>query len=350
MDNSTFMDDFAAGAENDDPVTSLYYELVNLMKQILLTMAKWATNSEHLKEVWRTEGVEFKEVTQTLGIGGDTKSDKFLMDPRDVIGEYVEGPTTKRQVLRATARFYDPLGLLAPISVVGKLFQDTWCRGLAWDEILPFDLGALWNTWVTAMPPLAQLRVPRWLGTVDSSRLKVHVICDASERAYGAALYFRSCMVDRNVVRLACSKNRLASVKVTLPRLELLAALVGARLLHYFCQRTFIDITEATLWSDLTVVLRWIRQDLNRWKTFVCNRVTEIQSYTTPSQWRHCPGKDKPADLLSRGVTAEQLKIMDVWWYGPSWLAQPPRQWPPNTPSRRFPSRREWVHQSNAVC
>ena len=129
MDNSTFMDDFAAGAENDDPVTSLYYELVNLMKQILLTMAKWATNSEHLKEVWRTEGVEFKEVTQTLGIGGDTKSDKFLMDPRDVIGEYVEGPTTKKQVLQATARFYDPLELLAPVSVVGKLlFQDTWCR------------------------------------------------------------------------------------------------------------------------------------------------------------------------------------------------------------------------------
>jgi len=117
----------------------------------------------------------------------------------------------------------------------------------------------------------------------------------------------------RNVVCLACSKNRLAPVKkVTLPRLQLLAALVGARLLHYFCQATCIDITEATLWSDSTVALGWICQDPNRWKTFVCNRVTEIQSYMTPSQWRHCPGKDNPADLLSRGVTAEQLKIMDV--------------------------------------
>jgi len=334
VDKSTFMDDFAAGAENDDRVISLYYELVNLMNQIRLPMAKWATNSEHLKEVWRTEGVEFKEITQTLGIDWDTKSDTFLMDPRDVIGENVEGPTTKRQVLQATARFYDPLGLLAPVSVVGKLlFQDTWCRGLAWDELLPSDLGALWNTWVTAMPPLAQLRVPRWLGTVDSSHLQVHVFFDASERAYGAAFYVRACTVDRNVVRLACSKNRLAPVKkVTLPRLELLAALVGARLLHYFCQATCIDITEATLWSDSTVALGWIRQDPNRWKTFVCNRVTEIHSYTTPSQWRHCPGKDNPADLLSRGVTAEQLKIMDVWWFGPSWLAQPPRHWPPNTP------------------
>jgi len=144
VDNSTFMDDFAAGVENDDRLTSPYYELVNLMNQIRLPMAKWATNSEHLKEVWRTEGVEFKEVTQTVVIDWDTKSDTFLMDPRDVIGEYVDGPTTKRHVLQATARFYDPLGLLAPVSVVGKLlFQDTWCRGLAWDELLPSDLGAL---------------------------------------------------------------------------------------------------------------------------------------------------------------------------------------------------------------
>jgi len=116
------------------------------------------------------------------------------------------------------------------------------------------------------------------------------------------------------------------------PRLELLAALVGARLLDYFCQATCIDITEATLWSDSTEDLGWISQDPNRWNTFVDNRVTEIQSVTTPSQWRHCPGKDNRADLLSRGGTAEQLKITDFWWCGTYWLAQPPRHWPPKTP------------------
>jgi hypothetical protein len=84
-------------------------------------MAKWATNSKHLKEVWRTEGVDFKEVTQTLGIDWDTESDTFSVDPRDVTGEYVEGPNSKRQVLQITARFYGHLGLLSPVSVVGKL-------------------------------------------------------------------------------------------------------------------------------------------------------------------------------------------------------------------------------------
>jgi len=170
VDNSTFMDDVAAGTESDNCVTKLYYELIQLMNRIRLPMVKWATNSKYLKDVWRTEGVDFKEVTQTLGIDWDTESDTFSMDPRDVSGEYVEGPTTKRQVLQATARFYDPLGLLSPVSVVGKLlFQDTWCRGLAWDELLPSDLGALWNTWVSTSPYLTHLRVPSWVGIVDKS-------------------------------------------------------------------------------------------------------------------------------------------------------------------------------------
>jgi len=96
----------------------------------------------------------------------------------------------KRQVLQATYRFYDALGLLSPVSVFGKLlFQDTWCRGLAWDELLPSDLGALWNTSVSTLPHLARLRIPRCVGTADRSHFQVHVFCVAAERAYGATLY-----------------------------------------------------------------------------------------------------------------------------------------------------------------
>jgi len=72
VENSTFMDDFAAGAENDDCVTKFYYELISLMNQIRLPMAKWATNSKQLKDVWRTDGVDFKGVTQTIGIDWNT--------------------------------------------------------------------------------------------------------------------------------------------------------------------------------------------------------------------------------------------------------------------------------------
>jgi len=86
-------------------------------------------------------------------------------------------------------------------------------------------------------------------------------------------------MFDVKVVHLACNKNRIAPVKkITLPRLDLVATLVGAILLRYFCHATCFDITEATLWTHSTVALGWMRQDPNPWKIFVFNRVTEIQS------------------------------------------------------------------------
>ena len=113
--------------------------------------------------------------------------------------------------------------------------------------------------------------------------------------------------------------------------MELLAALIGARLLQYFCRETGLDISNATLWTDATVALSWIRSNPNRWKTFICNRVTEIQSHTTPNQWRHCPGEDNPADYLSRGVNADQLKALNTWWRGPAWLSKDVEFWPHGT-------------------
>nr|XP_015904855.2 uncharacterized protein LOC107437382 [Parasteatoda tepidariorum] len=61
--------------------------------------------------------------------------------------------------------------------------------------------------------------------------------------------------------------------------------------------------------------------------TFVSNRVTEIVSHTNPSQWRHCPGKDNPGDILSRGTSPSTLRHLEIWWHGPKWLIKP-ENWP----------------------
>jgi hypothetical protein len=330
LDSSMFMDDFVAGVEDENGAIGLYYELTALMKTLKLPMAKWATNSEELKVIWKAEGKPIPQITQALGIDWNTESDTLSVDSGDILDKTTAGPITKRQLLQTTARFYDPLGLFSPVSVVGKiLFQETWCRGLQWEEILPHDLAVRWHVWTNSLPLLSGIHVPRWMGTSTGHDTQIHVFCDASEKAYGAVLYLRSTSREAILVRLACSKNRLAPVKkITLPRLELLAALVGARLLQYFCRETGMDIRNATLWTDATVVLSWIRSNPSRWKTFVCNRVTEIQTHTTPAQWRHCPGEANPADYLSRGVNAGQLKELDTWWEGPAWLPKDVEFWP----------------------
>jgi hypothetical protein len=201
---------------------------------------------------------------------------------------------------------------------------------------------------------LSDVHVPQWTGA-QTHRLrdcKVHVFGDASERAYGAVIYLRSIVDDAVTVQLICSKARLAPVKsVPLPRLELLAALVATRLLRYFCQATDCDISKAILWSDSAITLAWIRGDPKKWKTSVCNRVTEIEC-TAPSQWRHCPGSDKPADFLSRGLHAHVLITSKTWWNSPVWLRDPPDNWPADihTEHSSIPEKRRTPRQALTVC
>jgi len=333
------MDDFVAGAEDDNGVIAIYYQLTALMRKYSFPMGKWASNSELFRNIWKVGGLEIKPITQVLGVRWDITRDTLFTDHRDVTDKAHEGPSTKRQLLQATSRFYDPMGLMSPVLINGKLiFQDSWCRGVGWDELLPDDLETRWSNWVKLVPDLLDIHIPRWMRARGKVNCQIHVFCDASERAYGAVLYIRSTHGTGTLVRIVCTKNRLAPLKkVTLPRLELIAALIGARLLHYFCKKTCYDIVEATFWSDSTVALGWICNDPNSWKTFVANRVTEIQTYTTPSQWKHCPREDNPADHLSRGVTAKQLKKLRNWWHSPLWLSKDPSHWPSQQTRKRHP-------------
>ncbi|KAJ8967585.1 hypothetical protein NQ317_000964 [Molorchus minor] len=103
---------------------------------------------------------------------------------------------------------------------------------------------------------------------------------------------------------------------VTIPRLELCAALVLAQIVNKV-KIAMKKVFEAVyLWSDSTVVLGWIRTSSNLLNTFVANRVSQIQTLSTSDQWHHVNTKSNPADLLSR------------WWYGPQWLCLEEQHWP----------------------
>lgn len=327
---NAYMDDFVMGTSTDTDATILYQEMQQLTSHISLPLAKWTTNSKILQNVWKQENVPFKDITQVLGVKWDTDSDVFQIDVHAKIVQASKEPVTKRLLLKLMSKFYDPLGLFAPVTVVAKiLFQDTWLSGIQWDELLPPAVAQQWHKWINELQCLNDICIPRWIGFSANSDVTIHVFCDASERAYGACLYARHTIDVTTGVNLICSRNKLAPVKkVTLPRLELLAALLGARLLQYFCRETKMKSYTTILWSDSTVVLSWIKGDPNRWKTFVCNRTTEILQYTTPAQWRHCPGTDNPADHLTRGTFPFQLSSLESWWHGPKWLKHDPKIWP----------------------
>lgn len=101
---------------------------------------------------------------------------------------------------------------------------------------------------------------------------------------------------------LLCAKSRIAPVKqVTLPRLELCAAAIAAKLVHKIFEGLNVNFTKIYCWSNSTITLNWIQASPDSWKTFVANRVSVIQRLTDTKKLYHVRSKDNPADCLSRG-------------------------------------------------
>ena len=73
-------------------------------------------------------------------------------------------------------------------------------------------------------------------------------------------------------------------------------------------------------YTDSKVTLYWIQGKTHEWKQFVGNRVTSIRAVIPPSNWYHCPGKENPADIPSRGTTPSELAQNSLWLSGPIWL------------------------------
>ena len=109
-------------------------------------------------------------------------------------------------------------------------------------------------------------------------------------------------------------------------------------------------------WSDSQIVLAWLKGPSSRWKVFVANRVQDNQQRAAPSQWRFCPGSQNPADFLTRGISASQLKENSLWWNGPQWLKQSCCHWPDReTLKRKDPkclveARKETQEVPHASC
>lgn len=95
---------------------------------------------------------------------------------------------TKREILRDSAQIYDPLGLLAPVTVKAKiLVQTLWKQKLDWDEPLDQELTKEWSTIEATSITYPRLYyMPN--NQLSSQTTQLHIFVDASLRAYGAVV------------------------------------------------------------------------------------------------------------------------------------------------------------------
>ncbi|CAB4020584.1 Hypothetical predicted protein [Paramuricea clavata] len=155
---------------------------------------------------------------------------------------------------------------------------------------------------------------------------QLHGFCDALISAYAAVVYLVVTTTTRRYATFVTAKTRVASSqKQTIPRLELLSAVILARLMKntYEALKSVLELDENVVcWTDSLVSLYWIRGETKEWKQLVQLRVNEIRSLIRLSSWRHCPGVDNPADIPTRSIKCSELGQCELWRNGPPWLSE----------------------------
>lgn len=289
----------------------------------------------HIKDLLIQRGETTESV---LGMKWIPTQDAFtytfnLRDDIQSILEFDHIPT-KREILKIVMTLFDPLGLLAFFLIHGKvLIQDAWSSGCHWDEPVGSNIYGRWQEWTDGLKHLGSLRIPRCYFksefTMISNKLQVHIFVDASETACACVAYFRLESEAGSQVALIGSKTKVAPLKtLSIPRLELKAAVLGARLLDAILKQHTVQVHERFLWSDSSTVLAWIKSDHRRFNKFVAVRVGEILTLTEPKEWRWVPSKNNVADEATKWKNGPNLQSDNTWFHGPVFLYNSEELWP----------------------
>lgn len=212
---------------------------------------------------------------------------------------------------------------------IKALLKAIWDLKLDWEDTLPSEMHPIITHYLNQLITATEVYFPRQLFTLpyNPDYVQLHVFVDASKIAYSAVMYFRLLHPHSTKCesKFLFAKARAAPKNAsTIPRLELIAATIGARLIK-FLREHYTHATPTYLWTDSKCVLVWLlrRKIL---PTFVENRVREIHNVTNVT-YKYVPTEDNPADIGSRGTTFADLHT-SIWWSGPPWLTSDPSHWP----------------------
>lgn len=370
LTSQTYVDDICTGADSELETLALQCQLINVMKKSGLELKKWSSNlskvldavpSNHRMNGSLPVNVADDGCTKVLGVQWQSSGDFF-----GCVLHCDSAPVfTKRGLLSVIARIFDPLGLFAPTIFRAKcIMQRTWSLKLSWDDPLPDDIRTEWSTFVSDLPALSNVRVPRHINSHQGSPCQLLGFCDASQSGYAAVVYIRILDVPReSSVFLLGAKTKLAPLKpLSIPRLELNGALLLSRWMDKLrnCLGSQLNIVETFAWTDSTIVLSWLTMTHDLFKVYVSNRVHQIVSRLPSCQWLHVRSEQNPADCVSRGVAPSDMTNLDLYWKGPDFLRADSVTWdkkPPPLPLQELPETcpgpavvhiitdvREWFH------
>lgn len=342
-----YMDDYLASTETAKEAFNIIRDVIDINREANFEMHAWASNDLNILQKLKNTAYTTDQAPlcdrggeRILGLYWDTRRDLLSFNvgldriPANILSG--QRKPTKREFLRIIMSIYDPLGLLGPFTLQSRiLMQEIWRSGVDWDDAIRDEEQVGWLKWTQNLQKMKACAIPRCLTPVNKkyANAQLHMFCDASLKAYTAVVYIRFAIPNENAhLSLVIAKTRVAPLKpMNVPRLELQAALLGAKLLKTVQGEIDIKIDSVYLWSDSLTVIRWIKGEPRTRNVFVAHRLGEIAELSSTFDWRWVPTKLNPADYSTRWIKSP-IDENNAWFVGPDFLRLSENEWPKQKP------------------
>ena len=195
---------------------------------------------------------------------------------------------------------------------------------------MPEDIKSEWKTWLSALPRLDGLSIPRiYHDFSGANHLQLYFFADASRCGYGIVCYLRVDNGERYSCTFVMGKSRVAPTpQQTTPRLELCTAVAAVRLSALVLRELDVHVDDLIFWTDFTTVLSYLNDTSKRRTAFETHRIAKILKHSAVEQWRWVDTHHNPADLYFRSVSARQTQMSEKWLKSPEFLFKNESLWP----------------------
>ena len=325
-DKNRFIDDQSVLADTEGELEKLCADAIALYDEAGLSLGKFVSNSN---KVLRTIPKELLKDPLVDGCLDPTKADANILGTnwnvtRDTLTfsnfsklqlEIEQKETvTKREMHSFGGKIFDLLGFLAPFLLWLKLLiQNSWKLKLKWDDKLPETDVVTLKQWATQLPLLSKIQLPRYFST---NNCKIVGMCDSSLQAMGVVFY----VVNERSSHFLMAKSKLVPYDkaVSIPKLELQAMYLLARMADYLASLLKIPKEHFELMSDSMVALHWITKNPQTLQVFVSNRCKFIKN-SGFKNWYYVASAFNAADCLTKPTHLKKL-AEDEWLSGPPFL------------------------------
>ncbi|XP_073941069.1 uncharacterized protein [Choristoneura fumiferana] len=265
-----YVDNLVTGANSTEEATQIFDQTRSAFGQLSMNIRDWISNDEQFMELTpKTLRANQGDNVKVLGLNWNVKEDKLKLKVTQSHFNMDTPVDTKRRVLRALARIYDPCGFVCPLILSMKLIFQNLCEmKVKWDTKLPTDLTQSISKTLEKLNIITNIEIPRYIGsdTADTPvRYHLHCFTDASKNAYAAVVYLKAINEEESTVSFVMAKSRISQTndkeELKIPKLELLGFLIGSRLLKYLRQNLDLSVEKEFLWTDSLVVLSWMKSN-----------------------------------------------------------------------------------------